>query len=43
MKKLLDKKWVKTVCNLCLAFSAVIITQRISFIMYGEPEYPTEE
>ena len=43
MKKLLNRKWIKNLCNLCLAFSTVLAANLISVIIYGEPEYPTEE
>lgn len=43
MKKLLSKKWVKTACDLCLAFSTIFAIKFVSLIIYGEPEYPTED
>lgn len=30
------------ICGLCIAFAAIITTCDISYVFWGEPEYPTE-
>lgn len=42
MKKLVQSKWVKAICSVCLACAALITTQGICIFIYGEPDYPVE-
>lgn len=42
--KRISKATLYTICSLCLAFSGFMTyTGGRSFILFGEPEYPTEE
>ena len=43
MRNLLNKTWVKRVCDLCLALSAVMVAGEVSYMIFGEPDYPTED
>ncbi len=41
--KRISKATLYTICSLCLAFSGFINIPGRSLLMFGEPEYPTEE
>lgn len=41
--KRISKATLYTLCSLCLAFSGFITFPGTSFLLFGEPEYPTEE
>lgn len=43
MKKLLSNRFIKTACNLCLAFSAAFAFSSVSAFIFGEPKFPNEE
>lgn len=41
--KRISKATLYTICSLCLAFSGFLTYKSQSFLLFGEPEYPTEE
>lgn len=40
------KSWLKknmlTICNTCVAYTVMYVISSRSFILFGEPEFPTE-
>lgn len=43
MSAVLNRSWVNAICNVFLKCSELFAKESVCYLIYGEPEYPTED